>query len=219
MGFRKNGPRFRTALYTVFEKQGFPIVMSACVALIVLSAIWSGRLSRTVPVPTPPLAQSQMAADLIQQSLAEAASAAPEDTPQPVIWQQPLEQLIVINAFDNARLKRSASSGIWQVHDAVDLQGTYGEPVVAIHDGIVTACSQDSVFGAYVTVDHGDGVSALYASLDRTGAVRTGDRVQAGQVLGFLGNSMLDENDLAPHLHLRVTRSGRSIDPLLLLQP
>ena len=43
-----------------------------------------------------------------------------------------------------------------------------------------------------------------------------GDPVALGQVIGFVGNGVMDEADLPSHLHLRVTRDGNAIDPSLL---
>jgi len=72
--------------------------------------------------------------------------------------------------------------------------------------------------GASVTIDHGQDISAQYAGMSLHAGLREGDPVQAGQIIGFGGNEVLDESDLEPHLHLRVTRNGSAIDPLSLLR-
>lgn len=58
------------------------------------------------------------------------------------------------------------------------------------------------VIGNHVVIDHGDRVHSLYAHLRRGSAtVRAGDRVEAGQLIGAVGNS---GNTSEPHLHFQL---------------
>ena len=199
------------------EKQGFPIIMTVCVAVIVLSAVWSDQMDNTLPTPTSPVDQAQSAARLQQESLSDAATPAPSPTTPVSEWTAPLENMSVLRSFHASRMERSEVSGMWQIHDAVDLQAEYGAPVMAIADGTVLACTQEGVLGISVSIDHGDGVTAVYACLSASSALRPGDPVDAGQTVGFIGNSMLEEAKMAPHLHLCVTRNGTAVDPLSML--
>lgn len=65
--------------------------------------------------------------------------------------------------------------------------------------------------GNGVLVRHGDGWTAQYCHL-RKGSVRVraGDKVAAGQMLGFVGHSGLAE---FPHVHLEIAKDGRPVDP------
>lgn len=215
MSFKQRIKRMSSQYQRFVEKQGFPIIMTLCVAIIVLSAVWSGKMDTMPPVPTPPVDQAQSASLLQQQSLADITTA-PTATTAPVSWQLPLEKLSVLRGFQHTRMTPSAVSGIWQVHDAVDLQAQYGAPVSAIADGKVTACCEEGILGVAVTVDHGNGYIATYANLSAIAALRTGDPVRKGQVIGFAGDSMLDEETLEPHLHLQILHDGLAVDPLLL---
>jgi hypothetical protein len=96
----------------------------------------------------------------------------------------------------------------------------YGEPLVAVAAGRVVAIkdgipenvplspqravpvTMETVGGNHVIVDIGGGAFAFYAHL-QPGSLRVavGDRVEAGQPIGLLGNS---GNSDAPHLHLHV---------------
>lgn len=203
--------------YQVFvERQGFPIIMTVCVAVIVLSAVWAGQMDQTLPIPTPPVDQAQSAARLQQQSLAEVSpSMSPSPTPAPPAWQPPLPTISVDQGFACSRMTRSNLSGVWQVHDGVDLYAAYGDPVCAMAEGVVLSCTSEGQMGCSVTIDHGSGIVATYAALASTAGLRPDDPVSAGQTIGFVGSSMREEADV-PHLHLRVTRDGRAMDPLLL---
>ena len=143
----------------------------------------------------------------------------PTPTATPVIWRAPLEKVTALRSFDATRLQQSAVTGVWQLHDAVDLAADTGDLVAAMGDGVVLDCGEEGVRGAWAVIDHGHGVIAEYAGMSLLSALREGDPVQAGQTIGFAGSGMIDETDLPSHLHLRVTRDGQAIDPLLLLAP
>lgn len=219
MNVRQRWKQFAQGYQRFVEKQGFPIIMTVCIAVIVFSAVWSGRMEVKVPSPTPPVDQAQSAAQLQQQFLADAMTPTPPPTEKPVIWRAPLEKVKVLRGFNASRLQQSAVTGVWQLHDAVDLAADTGALVCAMGDGVVLACGEEGVKGAWVLIDHGSGVTAEYAGMSLLSALREGDPVQAGQTIGFAGNGVLNETDLAPHLHLRVTRDGQAVDPLLLFMP
>ncbi len=61
------------------------------------------------------------------------------------------------------------------------------------------------IFGNYITIDHGDGEYSHYAHLrTRTFQVRTGQRVEAGDILAEVGNSGYS---FGRHVHVHVTRA------------
>ena len=80
--------------------------------------------------------------------------------------------------------------------------------------GTVMAIEDDSLYGTVVTVDHGDGTSALYANLASLPAVSVGDHVEAGEVLGSVGTTALCEIGQGTHLHFAMYLDGASVDPL-----
>lgn len=205
-----------SAAYTAFvDKQGFAVIMLSCIAVIILTALWTGRTAAPPTEPTPPLDDGAWAAQLEQQSLAEATTPAPVSTPAP--WQAPLADYAVLRSFDASRLVQSRTTGVWQLHDAVDLSCSAGQPVYAMADGVVCSAGEDELLGVHLTIDHGQGYEALYAGLALPMGLRAGDPVQAGQTIGFSGNRMAEEADLPPHIHLRLTHSGQAVDPLPLL--
>jgi hypothetical protein len=94
----------------------------------------------------------------------------------------------------------------------------HGQPVLAVADGTVVAAHDglpeqvpgtypqnlplEQADGNFVVLDIGGGAFVLYAHLrPHTVAVRAGQRVRKGDVLGQVGNT---GNSVAPHLHLHV---------------
>jgi murein DD-endopeptidase MepM/ murein hydrolase activator NlpD len=62
-------------------------------------------------------------------------------------------------------------------------------------------------------VDHGYGLVTRYGHMWKF-AVRVGNRVQRGDILGYVGST---GRATGPHLHYEVLASGRLINPLQLL--
>ncbi len=208
--------RLKNGYVRFVEKQGFPIIVTVCVAIITATALWTGQHQEDKWVaPTPPPTQDISAAQMIQQSLRQ-MTAAPASTTAPRQWASPLEQAEVLRGFSADCMVQSGLTGIWAIHDAVDLAAVRGGKVRAISDGAVTEHGQDELLGAWLRIDHGDGMEAFYAGMALGGAFLTGDDVRIGDVIGYVGSGLLDESDLPPHLHLRVTRDGTAIDPLSL---
>lgn len=210
--------RLRDGYVRFVEKQGFAIITVVCVAVITATAVWS-KQEEVYVAPTPPVSQDVSAAQLMQQSLREAATPSPTPTEAPRMWNPPLDEISIARPFDADSMVQSGITGIWAIHDAVDLAAKHGAKVYATADGIVLSTGNDQLRGAWLLIDHGDGIEALYAGLSMQADYRPGDKVFAGDVIGYVGGGLLDETDLEPHLHLRVTQNGAAIDPNTLWNP
>ena len=209
--------RFHAGYVRFVEKQGFLVVLGVCVGVIVLTALWSQSQQVPPAAPTPPVDPSAaQAAQLMQEHLADALLPTPAPTAAPPTFAPPLSQVQVLQPFDAGRLRQQGHAGLWQLHDAVDLAAAPGDKVCAIAAGTVLAAEQDTALGMQLTVDHGSGVIAQYAGLAALAGLRPDDPVSAGQTLGFIGDAPPAESALGPHLHLRVTRKERAVDPTLL---
>jgi murein DD-endopeptidase MepM/ murein hydrolase activator NlpD len=97
-----------------------------------------------------------------------------------------------------------------RMHTGVDLDGIQGDPVRAVRAGLVVGASTMDGYGDVVVVDHGDRIATVYAHLSGI-AVRFGDRVDAGQIIGQLGSTGYSTG---PHLHLELRVSGAPVDPV-----
>ncbi len=99
-------------------------------------------------------------------------------------------------------------------HAGVDLAAPYGTPVRAAAAGsVLTAAWNASGYGLCVVIDHGQGLTTLYAHLLET-AVVAGDAVSAGQPIAQVGST---GNSTGPHLHFEVRSKGHPADPEPLL--
>lgn len=99
-------------------------------------------------------------------------------------------------------------------HLGVDIAAPVGTDVVAMSDGVVALADDDLFFtGKTVILDHGHGLTSVYAHLSAT-AVKQGARVKKGQPIGHIGAT---GRVTGPHLHWGVHWLGVGLDPALLV--
>ena len=204
-----------TSLIRFAQGKGFALLTVLCVGVITTTALWTRHEPVAPAVHATPPAVERPASVQMQQSLLAAVTPSPLPTQQPLLWRAPLEELDVIRVFSGTDMLRSGTTGLWTVHHAIDLSDDAGAPVSAMADGRVLRCDDN---GSWIVLAHTGGYESCYSSLSLLGPYRTGDPVRAGQIIGFVGNTIPDEADLGPHLHLQVLANGSAIDPLELLE-
>ena len=94
-------------------------------------------------------------------------------------------------------------------HTGLDINGTTGDPVAAAAAGRVHLSEPYFGYGDTVMIDHGRGFVTLYGHLSEQ-AVRQGDVVERGDVVGLVGCSGSCTGD---HLHFEVRVDGEPVDP------
>jgi murein DD-endopeptidase MepM/ murein hydrolase activator NlpD len=102
-------------------------------------------------------------------------------------------------------------TGQYYIHKGIDLS-TYrqGDPIVATADGqVVTIDYDETGFGNYIIMKHKHGYYTRYAHMQGF-KVKIGQRVQQGEVIGWIGNTGLSTG---PHLHYEVHIGSDVVDP------
>ena len=102
-------------------------------------------------------------------------------------------------------------TGAVSSHTGTDIACAEGTPILAAADGTVTVAngldSWGGSYGYYIQIDHGGGLETLYAHCSSI-CVTTGQQLQAGQVIGYVGHTgRVTGNHL--HLEVRVDRSRK----------
>ena len=99
-------------------------------------------------------------------------------------------------------------------HTGTDIACAEGMPILAAADGTVTIAngldSWGGSYGYYIQIDHGGGMETLYAHCSSI-CVTTGQQVQAGQVIGYVGHTGRVTGN---HLHLEVRIDGNRADAM-----
>ena len=101
-------------------------------------------------------------------------------------------------------------TGNYSFHNGVDLAAPGGTPIYATKSGTVTTATYNSVYGYYVTINHGDGFSSLYGHMTRY-VVSAGQTVTQGQVIGYVGTTGLSTGN---HLHFTIFYNGSTVNPM-----
>ena len=100
--------------------------------------------------------------------------------------------------------------GYRKFHNGVDLANSQGTPIYAARSGKVTVSTNSSSYGYYVTINHGDGFSSLYAHMTHD-VVNVGQSVSKGQLIGYMGST---GRSTGPHLHFSIFYNGSSVNPM-----
>ncbi|MBW6462813.1 MAG: M23 family metallopeptidase [Bacillota bacterium] len=112
----------------------------------------------------------------------------------------------LISGFGMRRIPYSSG---YQFHTGVDIIGAHGSEIWATAGGEVIFTGYRGSYGNMVIIDHGYEYETYYAHL--TGfAVRAGDFVERGQIIGYMGAS---GRVTGTHLHYEVHYGGSPVNP------
>lgn len=98
----------------------------------------------------------------------------------------------------------------YKMHTGVDIHANSGDTIIAANTGTVILSSRNGGYGLCVVIDHGGGISTLYAHCSKL-LVRAGQEVKAGQTIAKAGSTGLSTG---PHLHFEVRVNGKTVNPM-----
>ena len=125
----------------------------------------------------------------------------------------------ILVPFSKGELVKSETLGYWKTHDGVDIQAEKGTAVKAMNKGTVKKIWEDALWGNCITIDHGDGVEGHYYNLSPEMMVQEGTQVNAGQIIGTIGDTASCEAAELSHLHFAIKKNGSWIDPIAYIDP
>jgi murein DD-endopeptidase MepM/ murein hydrolase activator NlpD len=99
--------------------------------------------------------------------------------------------------------------GTESFHTGIDLRAPEGAPILAARGGVVTSAGPRGGYGNAVEIDHGGGLTTLYAHASQLN-VAPGDTINPGDKVGEVGDT---GKTTGPHLHFEVRVGGKAIDP------
>ena len=103
----------------------------------------------------------------------------------------------------------------WRVHTGIDISAEAGARVYAAADGVVKSVYSDPFLGKTVEIDHGNDIVSIYSNLSSDGiAVKEGDTVTSGALIGLVGDTSISELADESHLHFGVKVADVSVNPL-----
>ncbi len=124
------------------------------------------------------------------------------------MWPTPIAKNTYISSTYGYRT--SPITGRQELHNGIDIPAPFGTNIYASRSGTVIIAEWHDSYGNYVVIDHGDGMSTLYAHNSKL-LVKAGDTVAQGDVISLCGNT---GDSRGNHLHFCVRKDGKPLDPL-----
>ena len=100
-------------------------------------------------------------------------------------------------------------TGIYKLHTGTDIGAPYGAQFIAANDGVVVKAAYNRAYGNMVIIDHGGGISTLYAHGSEI-LVQEGDTVFQGDPVLKVGSTGYSTG---AHAHFEVRVNGEYLDP------
>ena len=107
----------------------------------------------------------------------------------------------VTSRFGN---RKHPITGKYKLHTGVDISAPNGTTIMAAKPGTVIIAGKSTAYGNYVVINHGSGLTTLYAHMSRLGTTK-GATVNAGDVIGYVGSTGYSTGN---HLHFEVRVNG-----------
>ena len=100
-------------------------------------------------------------------------------------------------------------NGKFSFHSGADISANAGDKIAAFADGVVEYVGEDSTYGLYLQLDHGNEIKSFYAHCQSV-CVKKGQTVKMGDTVAIVGSS---GRATGPHLHLELKCCGVRVDP------
>ena len=101
-------------------------------------------------------------------------------------------------------------TGVYKLHTGTDISAPMGTDFIAANDGVVAKAEYNYAYGNMVMINHGGGVSTLYAHGSQI-LVEVGQSVTRGEPVLKVGSTGYSTG---PHAHFEVRINGQYTDPM-----
>lgn len=99
------------------------------------------------------------------------------------LWPLPAKYKLITS---NYGWRNHPISGVRKLHKGTDIYAPKNTDIYAVYDGKVIYSGYDTSYGNYILIDHGKGLTTLYAHCNKR-LVNSGDYVKRGQTIGKVG--------------------------------
>lgn len=196
------------------KKNGYYIMLGICVVcigvMIAMAVSYSAKYEELrKPTPSPSATTSPKPSATVTPT----QTTKPVDN-MPIEFGLPVTSGTVANDYAMDSFVFSETLNQWQAHSGIDFVTDGQADVLACSDGTVVEVITDNILdGNTVVIDHGNDLKSYYKSLAADIAVKEGDTVEKGQVIGKTSTSGYSEFKTGEHVHFEMTLKGEYVDP------
>lgn len=216
------------------KEKGLYLVLFTCLALVGVAAAFAfvgGESANPEPTPEQPASNSgdetigsaNRPSPVPSPSPAPSASPIPDFTPAPKPDTTPKQTTQkapapvdgeIIWAFAIDELTYSRTLNQWMTHPGIDIAAKQDTQVRAVLGGKVKSVTLDGALGVMITIEHTNGQTSVYANLKKDPPVKEGQKVNARDVIGFIGDTAVSECGDKSHLHFEFHVNGKPKNPV-----
>ena len=102
-----------------------------------------------------------------------------------MIWPLDIEYNIISSGFGG---RISPVTGQTEYHNGLDIPADYGSNIYAVNDGTVLIAKYGAIYGNYIVIDHGGGITTLYGHASSL-LKEAGDKVKRGDIIAKAGST------------------------------
>lgn len=113
---------------------------------------------------------------------------------------------IITSKFGN---RKDPITGEEKFHKGIDISADDTTQIYPVISGIVSDVNENSSYGKYIIIDHGNNIKSLYAHCSDV-IVKKGDSVSVDAPIAHVGNT---GHSTGNHLHLELLVDGQNLDP------
>lgn len=216
------------------KKHGGGVYLAVCCCALVVAMVgYANRLSlEEAPeekateqaVPSPEAKQVSQKA-VVREEPSPTPKNTPKSTPKSEEKEEKEEKITFIPPVDGKVLEEYTGEDLvynealkdWRAHSGVDFSAKVGDEVQVSAPGTVSEVF-DSSLGHCVVVTHVNGFTTMYANLDEENAVKAGDVLPAGGIVGRVGSTALGDATEEAHLHFEMSDGNSCVNPIDFLE-
>ena len=136
-----------------------------------------------------------------------------EDLDNDIVENLPIPVLVGVELLHLTKNYGDSRGGGTRLHEGLDMVATDGTPVASPTEAVVVRIGDGPDSGLYIRTANPGGESFVYMHLSKIAdELREGDRVERGEVIGFVGNTG-NASDGHAHLHFEIREDGEPQDP------
>jgi len=125
----------------------------------------------------------------------------------------PIKNATIAKDYSGSELQFNDTLKQWEIHKAIDFLAGEDLNVYAVADGTVSNVYTNYLEGTVVEISHKDGLVSVYKSLNDNVTIKVGDKVNAGQVIASVAQTMAQELNTGAHLHFEMLKDGAKVNP------